>query len=942
MVTSNLDRIFNPKSIAVIGASDVEDSVGYAIVKNFTQLGYAGKVYLVNIRKPEILGLKTYQKIEQIPAPVDLAMIATPAATVPTVVEECGRAGVKGVIIVSAGFKETGVEGKALEEKILEVKRKYGIRVIGPNCIGIIRPRINLNATFMNKMPKPGKVAFISQSGALGSAILDWAMHENIGFSNFVSVGSMIDVDFGDLIDYFGTDPKTKSILMYVEGINEARKFMSAARHFARTKPIIVVKAGKFSESAKAAASHTGSLSGEDVIYDAAFKRAGIVRVEEIEDLFNAAEVLGTQPLPRGPNLALITNAGGPGVMATDALIAKGGKLAKLSPKTTNALNSILPSFWSKGNPIDVLGDAGAERYKTAVEACLNDPNVDGVLIIFTQQAVSRAVKIAKTIVELLKNKTYQNKTILTSFMGYGAVQEANSILNAHNIPTYSTPENAIKTYMYMYQYQRNLDLIYETPEERPVDTAPPKRPIMVILRNAAAENRELLMEDEAKRLLEYYNFPVVKTEVATTASEAVAFAHQIGYPVVLKILSPQIAHKTDAGGVMLDLNSDAEVKQAFDIIMHRAKAYNPKAERIGVTVQPMVTRKGYEVILGAKTDPIFGPVILFGMGGVGVELFKDYSIGLPPLNTTLISRMMEETKVYQLLKGYRKVPPANLKLLEETMVLFSQLLIDFPQIKEIDINPMLISEKEACILDARITVNKDRVFRKFEPHEHLVISPYPKKYETQWKLRNGQEVLLRPIKPEDEPMWLEMFQSFSEESIRYRFFQLLRDTPHEVRVRYCNIDYDREIAIVTELNEGKRRILGVGRLSIEPNGKSGELAFIIGDQWQGQGLGTKVVDYVLEIAKEMGVETVYAIMLPDNQRALNLTKKMGFKLGYLEDGTVKGVLDLKEEEFSTKCPQPVVEPPSETQKKESVSPEKRKPTQDVEAVVSPAVTGGP
>jgi acetyltransferase len=942
MVTSNLDRIFNPKSIAVIGASDVEDSVGYAIVKNFTQLGYAGKVYLVNIRKPEILGLKTYQKIEQIPAPVDLAMIATPAATVPTVVEECGRAGVKGVIIVSAGFKETGVEGKALEEKILEVKRKYGIRVIGPNCIGIIRPRINLNATFMNKMPKPGKVAFISQSGALGSAILDWAMHENIGFSNFVSVGSMIDVDFGDLIDYFGTDPKTKSILMYVEGINEARKFMSAARHFARTKPIIVVKAGKFSESAKAAASHTGSLSGEDVIYDAAFKRAGIVRVEEIEDLFNAAEVLGTQPLPRGPNLALITNAGGPGVMATDALIAKGGKLAKLSPKTTNALNSILPSFWSKGNPIDVLGDAGAERYKTAVEACLNDPNVDGVLIIFTQQAVSRAVKIAKTIVELLKNKTYQNKTILTSFMGYGAVQEANSILNAHNIPTYSTPENAIKTYMYMYQYQRNLDLIYETPEERPVDTAPPKRPIMVILRNAAAENRELLMEDEAKRLLEYYNFPVVKTEVATTASEAVAFAHQIGYPVVLKILSPQIAHKTDAGGVMLDLNSDAEVKQAFDIIMHRAKAYNPKAERIGVTVQPMVTRKGYEVILGAKTDPIFGPVILFGMGGVGVELFKDYSIGLPPLNTTLISRMMEETKVYQLLKGYRKVPPANLKLLEETMVLFSQLLIDFPQIKEIDINPMLISEKEACILDARITVNKDRVFRKFEPHEHLVISPYPKKYETQWKLRNGQEVLLRPIKPEDEPMWLEMFQSFSEESIRYRFFQLLRDTPHEVRVRYCNIDYDREIAIVTELNEGKRRILGVGRLSIEPNGKSGELAFIIGDQWQGQGLGTKVVDYVLEIAKEMGVETVYAIMLPDNQRALNLTKKMGFKLGYLEDGTVKGVLDLKEEEFSTKCPQPVVEPPSETQKKESVSPEKRKPTQDAEAEVSPAVTGGP
>jgi acetyltransferase len=897
MVTLNLDKIFNPKSVAIIGASDEEGSVGYAIVKNFTHLGYSGKVYFVNIRKPEILGVKTYQTVEQIPEPVDLALIATPARTVPEVVEQCGKAGVKGAIIVSAGFKETGPEGKALEDKILEIKKKYGLRIIGPNCIGIIRPRINLNATFVDKVPKPGKVAFLSQSGALGSAILDWAIHENIGFSNFVSVGSMIDVDFGDLIDYFGTDPQTKSILMYVEGITEARKFMSAARHFARTKPIIVVKAGKFSESAKAVASHTGSLSGEDDIYDAAFKRAGIVRVEEIEDLFNAAEVLGTQPLPRGPNLAVITNAGGPGVMATDALIAKGGKLAKLSQKTMDVLNGILPNFWSRGNPIDVLGDARADRYKAAVEACLNDENVDGILIIFTQQAVGEPVEIAEAIVELLRSQPYQNKTILTSFMGYGAVEEANSIFNGHNIPTYSTPEQAIKTYMYMYQYERNLELIYETPEELPVDAATPRRPIMAIFRNAALEHRELLTEDEAKKLLKYYNFPVVSTEVATTADETVAFARQMGYPVVLKILSPQIVHKTEAGGVILDIHSDAEVRQAFDMITQRAKAFNPNAHIIGVTVQPMIERKGYEVIIGGKTDALFGPVILFGMGGVGVELFKDYSIGLPPLNTTLARRIMEETKVYQLLKGYRNVPPVNLKLLEEIMLQFSQLLVDFPQIKEIDINPLLINEEEAYILDARIMVDKERVFRKFEPHEHMVISPYPKKYETRWTLKNGREVLLRPIKPEDEPLWLEMFQSFSDESIRYRFFQILKDTPHEVRVRYCNIDYDREIAIVAELTgEERKKILGVGRLSIELDGKSGELAFIIGDQWQGLGLGTKMVDYVLEIAKEMGVETVYAIMLPDNYRALNLTKKMGFKLEYLDDGTAKGTLDLKEE----------------------------------------------
>ena len=906
MGTLNLDKIFNPQNVAIIGASDVEGSVGYAIVKNFTQMGYTGKVFFVNNRKPEILGVKTYLTVDQVSEPIDLAIIATPAKTIPDVMEECGKAQVKGVIIVSAGFKETGAPGKALEERISDVAKKYGIRVVGPNCIGLIRPRNNLNATFLDKMPKPGNIAFISQSGALGSAILDWAIHQNIGFSNFVSVGSMIDVDFGDLIDYFGSDSKTRSILMYIEGITDARKFMSAARHFARTKPIIVVKSGQFSESAKAAASHTGSLSGEDSIYDAAFKRAGIVRVNEIADLFNAAEVLGTQPLPQGPNLAIITNAGGPGVMATDALIAQGGKLAKLSQKTLDSLNGVLPPFWSHGNPIDVLGDARSERYKAAVEACLNDEKIDGILIVFTQQAVSESVEIAKNIVELVRSKSYQNKTILTSFMGYGAVQEANNILSANNIPTYTTPEQAIRTYMYMYNYQRNIDLLYETPEEIPVDAAPPKRPIMAIIRNAAFENREILTEDEAKKILKYYNFPVVKTAVANNVEEAVLFAQEMGFPVVLKILSPQIIHKSDAGGVILNVNSPQKVREAFEVLIQRATAYNPNAQIIGVTVQAMIEKKGQEIIIGGKTDPVFGPVILFGMGGVGVELFKDYSIGLPPLNTTLIHRMMEETKIYRLLKGWRNAPPMDLKKLDETVLMFSQLLVDFPQIKEIDINPLLISEKDACILDARIVIDKDKVCKKFEPHEHMVISPYPKKYEILWLLKNGQEVLLRPIKPEDEPMWLEMFQSFSEESIRYRFFQMLKDTPHEVRVRYCNIDYDREIAIVAEIVEnGKRKILGVSRVSIESDEKSGEMAFIVSDYWQGLGLGTKMVDYTLDIVKEKGIERVFAIMLQDNYRALSLTKKMGFKIDYLSDGTVKATLNLKEEDIDCRCEPP-------------------------------------
>ncbi|MEM2147066.1 MAG: GNAT family N-acetyltransferase [Candidatus Bathyarchaeia archaeon] len=898
LVTSNLDKIFNPKSVAIVGASDEEGSVGFALMKNFLESDFEGKIYPVNIRKTEILGLKAYQSVEQIPEPVDLAVIATPAKTVPDIVEQCGKAGIKGLVIISAGFKEVGPEGKALEEKILEIRQKYGLRIIGPNCLGIIRPSIKLNATFIDKMPKPGNIAFISQSGALGAAILDWALHENVGFSNFVSVGSMIDVDFGDLIDYFGTDPKTRSILMYIEGLTDAREFMSAARHFARTKPIIVVKAGKFSESAKAAASHTGSLTGEDDIYDAAFKRAGIVRVEEIADLFNCAEVLGLQPLPKGPNLAIVTNAGGPGVMATDALIARGGKLAKLSPQTIEILNSVLPSYWSRGNPVDILGDARAERYKAVLEACLRDDNVDGVLVIYTAQAVAEPVEIAKAVVEACRNEKYCNKTVLTSFMGHGAVEEANRILNESSVPTYSTPEQAVKTYLYMYQYKRNLELLYETPEELPVDVSPPRRPIMVAMRNAALENRELLTEAEAKKLLEYYDLPVVKTCVATTADEAIRLAAQVGYPVVLKILSPQIVHKTDAGGVALDLANEAEVREAFERIIRNAKAYNPDAEILGVTVQPMIKKRGYEVIIGAKKDPLFGPVILFGMGGIGVELFKDYSIGIPPLNQTLARRLMEETKVYQLLKGYRNLPPANMKLLEEILVRFSQMLVEFPQIKEVDINPLLINDKDAYALDARIAVDKDLVFKKVEPHQHLVISPYPKKYETLWRLRDGRTVMLRPIKPEDEPLWLEMFQNFSEESIRFRFFQIIKDTPHEVRVRYCNIDYDREIAIVAELNEGDRRkILGVVRISLEPDRKSGEIAFIVADPWQGLGLGTKMVDYAIEIAADMGVEMLYAIMLKDNHRAIELTKKMGFKLYKQDEDTVKGVLNLKEEE---------------------------------------------
>jgi acetyltransferase len=898
MVTLTLDKIFNPRSIAVVGASDEEGTVGYILMKNLTELGYKGSVYPVNIHKSEVLGIKAYPSVEQIPEVVDLAIIATPAKTVPDVLEQCGKAAIAGIIIISAGFKEIGPPGKALEDSIIEIKKKYALQIIGPNCLGIIHPDINLNATFIAKTIKPGSIAFISQSGALGSAILDIATHENIGFSNFVSVGSMIDVDFGDLIDYFGTDSKTMSILMYIEGITSARKFISAAKHFARTKPIIVIKAGRFIESAKAAASHTGALTGEDMVYDAAFKRAGVVRVEEIGDLFNCAEALGRQPLPRGPNLAIITNAGGPGVMAADAIIARGGKLARLSPITIETLNAILPPYWSRSNPIDILGDAKADRYRAAVEACFRDENVDGILIIYTPQGGSIPAEIAKSIVDMCRAEGFC-KTYLTSFMGYEEVEEANHIFTQNGIPTYYTPEQAVATFMYMYQYKRNLELLYETPAELPVDSVPPRRPIAVIIRDAARENREILTEAETKQILDHYNIPVVKTLIARTADEAVIHASQIGYPVVLKILSPQVIHKTDAGGVALGINSDAGVREAFDTIVRRVKEYNPEAQIQGVTVQRMVRAKGYELILGARTDPLFGPVVMFGRGGIDVELYRDVSIGLPPLNQTLARRMTEETKVYHLLKGYRDMPPANIILLEEIMVRFSQMLVDFPQLKEIEINPLLVNEKEAFALDARAVIDKGRVFAKLEPYAHLVISPYPEKYKTFWKLRNGRTVLLRPIKPEDEPLWLEMLKNASEETIRYRFFETIKiPLAHEFGVRYTNIDYDREIAIVAELEEeGQRKMLGAVRLFVEPDGKNGEIVFGVADPWQGQGLGLKLVDYIIEIGRDKKLETIHAVMLQNNYRAIGLMKEMGFNLEFPADGTVKAILNLKEEE---------------------------------------------
>jgi acetyltransferase len=885
--TENLDKIFNPRRIAVIGASDREGSVGAKLLQNLIGVGYRGAVYPVNPFRSTVQGITAYPSILKIPWQVDLAIIATPAHTVPQIIEECGKAGVSGIIIISAGFKETGKEGEALEKQILKYKDQYGIRIIGPHSFGVMRPRIRLNATFANKTATPGKIAFISQSAALCASVLDWASEAHIGFSAVVSAGSMLDVDLGDLIDYFGSDAQTRSIVLYLESIKNARKFMSAARGFARAKPIVVVKAGRFPKSSGAAFSHTGALCGEDAVYDAAFRRAGVVRVEAIDELFNCAEALAMQPNPKGPNLTIITNAGGPGVMATDFLLARGGKLSPLSLETDQALMSVLPSYCSIMNPIDILEEATPERFKKTLEICFRDPNSDGFLVIFTPQGVADPIATAKVIVGASKQTT---KPILTSLMGEDGCRKARQILRKNAIPAFTTPEQAVSTFMYMYSYTQNLELLYQTPEEVPVELSIPTF-LKEILRRAFNEGRRILNQPESFHFLEAYKIPTIKTLVAKTSDEAEAMASELGYPVVMKALSPQITHKSKAEGVILNVWSPTQVRTFFNELAERVKNYKPEAEFQGVAIQPMIQKKGCELLIGSKKDPQFGSVIVFGMGGVLTELLKDTCIGFPPLNQILAKRLIEKTAIYTHLEscGYS----LNLKLIEEILVKFSQLIIDFPEIREMDINPLIVDETNAVAVDARIVIDTEKILKEVQPHEHLVIAPYPRKYVTQWKLKNGTSVVLRPIRPEDETLLDELFKFLSEETMRFRFFQIIKDVSHETLTRYCNLDYDREIAIVAEMQEDKRKIIGVSRVILEPGGKCGEFAVVVGDQWQGLGLGAKLIDYVIEIGKDMSLKTIYGFVVSGNAKMVHLCTKKGFKMERIDEDLTKATLDL-------------------------------------------------
>lgn len=885
----SLDPFFRPQSVAVIGASATPGSVGSILIRNLLENPFGGIVFPVNPKRRSVHGVFCYPGLSSLPERIDLAVIATPAATVPAAIQECAAYQVKAAIIISAGFSELGAEGRKLEGQVRDLARGR-LRVVGPNCLGIIHPPSGLNASFAASMAPAGQIAFLSQSGALCTSVLDWARDAHVGFSTFVSVGAAIDVDFADLLDYFGDDAHTRSIILYVESIGNVRKFLSAARNVARTKQVIVIKSGRHEAGARAAASHTGALAGSDAVFDAAFHRAGVLRVSTIRDLFSMSEILATQPQPRGPALAIITNAGGPGVMATDALMTNSGQLAELTPESRAALDAALPPYWSHGNPIDILGDAPPERYRKAIEVCARDPNVQGLLVLLTPQAMTDPTETAR---QLIPFAHVEHKPVLASWMGGAAVREGRDLLSRAGVPTFDAPEAAIRAFLHMVQYRRAQELLYETPQALPDGWAPDQERVGRAFAAARHADRTLLTEVEAKDLLAAYDIPVVPTVACRTIEEALAAARQAGYPVVLKLLSETITHKSDVGGVQLNLADEDKVRQAFDTIRRNLKAHGQEGQFEGVTVQPMIHDKGYELIVGSSVDVQFGPVILFGAGGVLVEVFKDRALALPPLNRTLARRLMERTRIYVALQGVRGQRAVALDQLETLLVRFSQLLVDHREIQEIDINPLLATPERVLVLDARVVLAPPDLPPEKRPR--LAIHPYPNQYTAPYRLADGTELTVRAIRPEDEPLIVELHASLSEHTIRMRFFSMVKRLTHESLIRLCYLDYDREMALAAIHHDAKGpHIVGVSRYYLDPETRAAEFAVVVSDAWQGRGLGRHLMDRLIGVARQNGVRQLVGSVLADNQPMLELSRELGFtEQPGAESGVVEVALNL-------------------------------------------------
>ena len=876
MTIRNLNYFFAPQSVAIIGATSRADSVGSVLVHNLVRGRLDAPVFAVNPKRSHVFTLPAYEDVASLPIVPDLAVIATPPETVPGLIAELGEKGTKAVVVITAGFSGGGhVAGKELQQAMLDAARPHLLRIIGPNCLGIMIPPVGLNASFAQTDPWPGRVAFVTQSGAVVTAVVDWAKEKGIGFSHLVSLGDMSDVDFGDMLDYLATDREAHAILLYIEAVTDARKFMSAARAAARAKPVIVIKAGRFPEGAKAAASHTGAIAGSDEVYDAAFRRAGLLRVFSLDELFNAAETLSKIDVPKGDTLAILTNGGGAGVLATDALIEHGGRLSELSPETMAALDDALPSTWSRGNPVDIIGDAPPGRYRQSLEILLEDSNVDAVLILNCPTAISSGTSAAEAVVKTVERR--KSVPVFTCWLGGVSADEPRRLFSQHGIPTYETPHDAVRAISHLATYRRNRISLLETPSSIPEAFTPDTERVRNIIDAVLSEGRELMTEVEAKEVLNAYGIPTTRQAVAATPDEVEHLAQAFEGSMVLKILSRDITHKSDVGGVVLGIQTPEEANAAARDMLKRVVAARPNAKIDGFVIQDMISRpNAYELIIGTKEDSQFGPAILFGHGGTAVELIKDTALGLPPLNMRLAREIMAQTRIYRLLQGFRDRPRVDMDALALTLIKVSQLIVDNGEIKELDINPLLANDTGVIALDARITVAPFAG----HPHRRLAIKPYPKELEEEIKLDDGRALLLRPIKPEDEPSLQAGFSKLSPEEVRLRFFVQMKTLNHLLAARLSQINYDREMALIlTDPGlAGKTEIYGVALLSADPNNERAEYALIVRRDMTGMGLGTLLLRRILAYAKARGIHEVYGPVLSENRSMLRLCDEFGFK----------------------------------------------------------------
>ena len=876
MSSHYLRPLFEPESVALVGATERAGKVGATVMQNLLAAGFRGELFAVNPKYRAVAGVPCVASLEQLPRAVDLAIVVTPPATVPGIVEQCGRAGIPAAVIVTAGFSEAGPEGAALERATLDAARRHGVRIMGPNCLGIIRTCIGLNATFARGNALNGSLALVSQSGALCTALLDWAAGNGVGFSSVVSMGGSSDVDFGEVIDYLASDEKTEHILLYVEGVRDGRRLVGSLRAAARLKPIIVMKVGRHPAGSRAALSHTGAIVGDDDVFDAVVRRTGIVRVATAGELVAAALALASHVRPRGERLAVITNGGGPGVMAADRATELGIPLATLAPQTVARLQPALPANWSHGNPVDLIGDAGPDRYRAAITACVEDPGVDGIVAILTPQAMTEPTEAARAVIGAASGA---GKPVLACWMGQATVAEGRQLMRAEGISAFRLPETAVEAFAYLAQFYRNQRVLLEAPPPLQAHEAPDLASARALVRKVLDDGRTLLGTTESKEFLAAFRIPVARSANAASVEEAVAAAEALGYPVVLKIRSPDITHKSDVGGVQLSLANAGAVRAAHAAIMAAVASRRPQARVLGVTVEPMVTRPhARELMAGILRDRVFGPAVTFGAGGIAIEVLHDRAVGLPPLNVLLVEDMIRGTRVARMLEQFRNLPPVDRAALIDVLLRVSEIACEIPEIEELDINPLVADETGVLALDARVVVARRPAGSL--PYSHVAIRPYPEELATELELKGGERLLLRPIRPEDAGLEMEFVDGLSPESKRLRFQSAIRRLTPTMLARFTQIDYDREMALVAiDCPEGREREVAVARYIRLPDGHTCEFAIVVADAWQGKGLGPCIMRRLIDVARAAGLDVMVGQVLASNAGMLRMCEGLGFAI---------------------------------------------------------------